>query len=812
MSGQGTGKKNVARELAELRGRLAELDTLDSRAESIISAMGDGISIQSPDFKVLYQNQAHRDIVGGDKSGRYCYEAYGGNSSVCEGCALELAFSDGRVHRHERSKTVGETRRHFEIVASPVKNSSGQVIAGIEMVRDVSGLKENVDELEYKSLLLQTTMESSLDGVLVVDEGGRWLTFNSRFIEIWGIPEEIVLSRNDEEAIQFLLDKVVDPDGFVVQLYQIYEDTGAKRAQEVKLLDGRTIERYTSPMTSKAGEYLGRVWYFRDITMRTKAQEQLAQYREQLEDIVEERTAKLTTAVGLLKEQIADRRRSEQFTTNILESIDEWLMVLGPDYRVISANKAFCDHMGMSMEGLKGKHCYELLHKVNVPCHEAGVDCSMRRAFDTGEPSTAAHVHDHDGEPHDVETKSYPMRDAAGNVVSVIQIIHDVTERRKLEDQLRHSQKMEAIGQLAGGVAHDFNNRLAAIMNYAFILKTKMGHDDPLRVFVNQIINSSERAAHLTQNLLTFSRKQIINPRPVNINEIVSGVEKLLARVIGEEIELKTEYSDEDLVVMADSGQIEHVLINLATNSRDAIPGTGRVAISTSRVALGTEFFEGRARSRPGPYALISFMDSGVGMDDVMRSKVFEPFFTTKDINKGTGLGLSIVYGVIKQHEGYISVESEPGVGTAVYIFLPLLPVRAEKEVAKSTIAPAGGGEIVLLVEDDEGVRTPMRQMLEGFGYEVMEATTGEEAVEIFMGSRRRIGLLMLDVILPGMSGPVVLKNIQEVYPDIKAIFTSGHTREHIDRKGLLAPDSTLLTKPVAPQELLRKVREKLDG
>jgi PAS domain S-box-containing protein len=466
----------------------------------------------------------------------------------------------------------------------------------------------------------------------------------------------------------------------------------------------------------------------------------------------------------------------------------------------------------MPLEEVIGKHCYELLHDRQSPCFEGGEECSVKKVFDTGEPAMAAHTHNHNGGSLYVETKTYPMRDDEGNIGSVIQIIHDVTEKRKLEDQLRHSQKMEAIGQLAGGVAHDFNNRLAAIMNYAFILKTNMSPDNPLRVHVNQIMNSSERAAHLTQNLLTFSRKHVINPRPVRVNDVVEGIEKLLVRVIGEDIELKTELSEEELVVMADSGQIEHVLINLATNARDAMPRAGRVAIATSRVMLGLEFFEGRSTVKPGHYALISFMDAGDGMDAETKGKVFEPFFTTKGVDKGTGLGLSIVYGIVKQHGGYITVESEPGLGTAFYVFLPLISVRAEQVAPDMAVDPAGGSETVLLVEDDEDVRKPLRQMLEGFGYEVIEAVDGEDAIEKFLQSRKNIGLLMLDVILPGLNGIEVLREVRKLEPGMRAIFTSGYSKEHVWSKGLPMPGTAFLSKPVAPEMLLEKVRAALDG
>jgi two-component system NtrC family sensor kinase len=704
------------------------------------------------------------------------------------------------------------------ITVAPIVQS-GDVVGARGVILDISQHEMVEEELRYRNLLLSTQQDTSLDGILVVDENGKWVSFNRRFVNMWGIPDEIVASRNDEDALQFVLDKLADPDGFIVRVQYLYEHTDETSNEEIELNDGRTFDRYSAPVSSSSGEYFGRVWYFRDITERRKTEDMLKGYQQHLQDMVRDRTAELTertaelsAAIELLQEKMSEGRRGEKFIKNILESIDERLIVLGRDYGIISANRAFCEGVDMPLEEVIGKHCYELLHDRQSPCFEGGEECSVSKVFNTGEPAMAAHTHNHNGGSLYVETKTYPMRDDEGNIGSVIQIIHDVTEKRKLEDQLRHSQKMEAIGQLAGGVAHDFNNRLAAIMNYAFILKTNMSPDNPLRVHVNQIMNSSERAAHLTQNLLTFSRKHVINPRPVRVNDVVEGIEKLLVRVIGEDIELKTELSEEELVVMADSGQIEHVLINLATNARDAMPRAGRVAIATSRVMLGLEFFEGRSTVKPGHYALISFMDAGDGMDAETKGKVFEPFFTTKGVDKGTGLGLSIVYGIVKQHGGYITVESEPGLGTAFYVFLPLISVRAEQVAPDMAVDPAGGSETVLLVEDDEDVRKPLRQMLEGFGYEVIEAVDGEDAIEKFLQSRKNIGLLMLDVILPGLNGIEVLREVRKLEPGMRAIFTSGYSKEHVWSKGLPMPGTAFLSKPVAPEMLLEKVRAALDG
>jgi PAS domain S-box-containing protein len=723
----------------------------------------------------------------------------------CRKSDEEVLKGHKTIHKEEQFDGKDGNKIILETIKTPLYDENGNTRGLVGLSRDITERKRAEEELEYRNLLFSIQQETSLDGILVVDEKGEWVSFNQRFLDMWGIPADIVKSKSDEEALQHVLDKLADPEGFIVRVQYLYENVNETSNDEIELNDGRTFDRYSSPVTSASGEkYFGRVWYFRDITQRRRAEEALKRARDEMEQQVAERTTALTAAVELLRDEISERQRNEKFTRNILESVDEWLIVIDLEYRIISANRAYCDHAGLPLEEVLGRRCYEMLHHRDSPCFETGEDCSARRAFSTGEPATAMHTHFHEGGFVYVETKTYPMRDDAGNVVSAIQIIHDITEKRRLEEQLRHSQKMEAVGQLAGGVAHDFNNRLAAIMNYAFILKTKMSSSNPLLVHVNQILNSSEQAAHLTQNLLTFSRKHIINPRPVRLNDIVGGIERLLVRVIGEDVELKTEIAEEELVVMADSDQVEHVLINLATNARDAMPGTGQVAIGTSRVELGPEFFEGRRRAKPGPYALVTFMDTGEGMNDETRAKVFEPFFTTKGVGKGTGLGLSIAYGIIKQHGGYINVESEPDLGTAFYIFLPLLPSLAEHVEPEKLLSPSGGTETVLLVEDDEDVRKPVRQMLEGFGYAVIEAVDGNDAIEKFLQSRKKVGLLMLDVILPGLSGIEVLKEIRKVAPGIRAIFTSGYSEEHVRRKGLLEDGTTFLLKPVVPEVLLK--------
>jgi signal transduction histidine kinase/CheY-like chemotaxis protein len=403
------------------------------------------------------------------------------------------------------------------------------------------------------------------------------------------------------------------------------------------------------------------------------------------------------------------------------------------------------------------------------------------------------------------------VRDEQGEIVAYRGIMKDITERKKLEEQLLQAQKMEAIGQLAGGVAHDFNNILTAIIGFANLLKTETSEDDILRSYVTPILNSAERAANLTQALLAFSRRQIISPKTVNLNEIIQGLERLLSRVIGEDIELSTVLTDKDLIVMADSSQIEQVLMNLATNSRDAMPDGGKLTISTKLVEFDNEFIKAHGFGRPGAYALVSVEDTGQGMDEKTRERIFEPFFTTKDVGKGTGLGLSMVYGIIKQHDGYINVSSKHNIGTIFNIYLPLIKSDVEETKLEDLLVLKGGTETVLVAEDDESVRKLIREVLLGYGYKVIEAGDGEEAVSRFKENKDNIQLLILDVIMPKKNGKEAYDEIKEIKPDIKTIFTSGYNVDIIHKKGILDEGLDFILKPILPDELLRKMREVLD-
>ncbi|GFO66370.1 PocR ligand-binding domain-containing protein [Geomonas paludis] len=396
---------------------------------------------------------------------------------------------------------------------------------------------------------------------------------------------------------------------------------------------------------------------------------------------------------------------------------------------------------------------------------------------------------------------------------SSIKLSRILAERIHLEEQLRQSQKMEAVGQLAGGVAHDFNNILQVITGYANLLSMKDSLGSKEQEWVGHILSSADRAAQLTKGLLAFSRKQVIQLEPVDLNEVIENFEKFILRIIGEDIHLKTVTYGDQLIVHADVGQLEQVLINLATNARDSMPRGGMLTIETGLQAVEAPIDHESERAESGNYAVVTVSDSGSGMEEETRKRMFEPFYTTKEVGKGTGLGMAIVYGIVKQHSGIINVYSEPGHGTTFRIYLPLQqpePCEAYvQDVQEQT--PVGGNETILLAEDDADVRRLVVSILSQYGYQVIQAVDGQDVVEQFVANKEKVALILMDMIMPKKNGKEAYEEISRLQPGVKVLYSSGYTADFIQNRGVSEEGIELIMKPVQPMELLRKVRGMLD-
>jgi PAS domain S-box-containing protein len=518
-----------------------------------------------------------------------------------------------------------------------------------------------------------------------------------------------------------------------------------------------------------------------------------------LRDITEKKRSELE----LRESEEKFKRLSQEFNA-LLDAIPDTILLQSRDMEIIWANRAAIANFGDSVEENGDRHCYRLVHGTSTPYE----NCPVLQSLRTGVPAKSIlPIRD------DMiwEVRAIPVRDDNGDMVSVIEIGRDVTELKKLEQQLIHAQKMEAVAQLSGGIAHDFNNIVTALIGYGNLLLMQLPEDSPSRHFAEQILVTSERAAELTRKILAFGRKKVFNLEALDISLLISGLRNFLERIIGEEVEIQTDLSTENLIVAADGSQIEQVLMNLATNARDAMPQGGLLSISTSRSELDTHFIDTHGYGEEGAYACIAVTDTGTGMDDATVKKIYEPFYTTKEPGKGTGLGLSIVYGIIKEHRGFISVDSVPGAGTSFRIYLPLIQVERQAPEIYEIPPHSGGTETILIAEDEDVVRKSTASFLAGFGYQVMEAVNGAEVLEIFSAFKGEIDLLILDVVMPDKGGREVAEAARLIRPDIRVLFNSGYPLDLLQYKGMLGEGVRFFTKPIDPRELLRKVREALD-
>jgi PAS domain S-box-containing protein len=417
-----------------------------------------------------------------------------------------------------------------------------------------------------------------------------------------------------------------------------------------------------------------------------------------------------------------------------------------------------------------------------------------------------------DGSVRWIEETIVPITDKSGVVARLDGVARDVTEQRRLQEQLRLAQKMEAVGRLAGGIAHDFNNLLTVITSYSDLLLEEMGQQDRRRGDVDEIRKASVSAAGLTRQLLAFSRQQVLEPRVLDVNAVLTGAENLLKRLLSENVSLVTAPAPHLGAVKADPGQLEQVIVNLAVNARDAMPEGGKLTIETANADMDEAYVRDHPLARPGPYVMLGVSDTGIGMDEQTQRRIFEPFFTTKELGKGTGLGLATVYGIVKQSGGFIWVYSEPGHGTTFKIYLPR--VDEPVEGGRAPVAPTKslrGTETVLLVEDAAAVRVVTRQVLDRLGYTVLEAPNGEAALQLASRHRGPIQLLLTDVVMPGVGGRQLAEQLTALRPELRVLYASGYTDDAVVRHGVLKPGIAYLQKPFTPEIVARKVREVLD-
>ena len=630
-----------------------------------------------------------------------------------------------------------------------------------------------ISEEKYRTLF-----EESKDTVFVVSPEGRYVDINAAGVEMFGYS-----SREEMLRLDINKDIYFDPEDRRVYKQQL-EEKGDVKDYEVRLKrkDGGILNVLVSAILVR--DEKGNVLEYRglnhDITERRRAEEELKKTKNLLE--------------------------------SVFNSTQDLIVVIDRNRKILMSNwksPVYADGAVLPVDA----HCYEAFVRRGEPCEK----CHAMDVFNTGRSAIAEFYNEHTGLFKEVT--SYPIFDDNGQVIMVVEHVRDITERKKAEDEkekleakLLHAQKMEAIGQLAGGVAHDFNNILQAIFANLYILKNRQKGSGVEAEEVGEIYALSNRAVALTQSLLSFSRKQPSNLQPMDLNSAILEIEKILARTIGEDIHLSLELTGENTTVYADSNQLDQILINLAANSRDAMSKGGRLTISTEQVFLDEVFIRMHGYGRKGHYVLMTVTDTGVGMDEATLVRAFEPFFTTKEVGKGTGLGLSMAYGIIKQHDGFIDVHSEVEKGTVVMVYLPALEERAGEKENVGHFMPESATETVLLVEDDSSLRDAMTRMLQGVGYTVIEARDGDDAIAKFSERKDEIQLVLMDVIMPNRSGGDAYQKLRAIQPDVKIILMSGYAGDFLLGKLSMEEDVHFLTKPISPKELFEKIRSVLKG
>ena len=493
---------------------------------------------------------------------------------------------------------------------------------------------------------------------------------------------------------------------------------------------------------------------------------------------------------------------------DVIDSLPVCVMLLGPDGSVREINPAGLFMVEAdSFDRIRDKPFQHIV----APEFRSSFQSLVRKAAEGESESLEYQITGLRGTRRWLDTDAIPFRDSEGTVIAILAVTRDTTERVHREGKTRYDQKMEAISTLTSGIAHDFNNILTTIIGYANVIRMKLSESDPLRPLAAQILAASERASGLTKGLLAFGSKQILSLKPVDINETVRRAVGSFSREAGDAITVELKLTDTALTIMADEGQIEQSLMNLLVNAREAMPSGGTVSISTDTLELEDTFISIHGYGTKGTYAVVAITDTGSGMDAQTKKKAFEPFFTTKDPGKGPGLGLATVYGSIKSHRGFVNVYSEPGIGSTFRVYLPLSGVRIS-DAAAASLLPEGNGETVLIAEDEASIRKITASILEQFGYHVIVAADGEEAIRLFRKHSGIIHLVMLDVIMPGKDGKAVYDEIKRLRQNTCVLFTSGYTADIVHSKGLLDSGVPFISKPVSPRDLLRKIREVLES
>ena len=757
-----------------------QLEAKEKLFRLITENAADMIAVVDTEGKRIYNSLSYQKVLGYSPAELQRSSAF---EQIHPDDRERVAAAGVEARRTGKGKTLEYRIRHkdgtwrvLESTSSVIRSGKGEPDLLVIVNRDVTGRKQAEEALRAQHDLLRALIDNMPDLIYVKDDESRFVLANRALAQLMG-------AKNPED----LLGKT-DFDYFPKELATAYYSdeqailqTGLPLLnQEERSVDAEGNAKWLStskvPLRDRQGEVLGIIGIGRDITVGRQAEQALRQSETSFRSVVE------GAPYGIFRASVDGR------FLRVNSALQEML-----GYRsstdLLDANLG--DHVFRNRADFH--HLVELLGSVDefkdVEMEWKRKDdspitvlCSGRRAEGGDENSTYNEV-----------------------------FVEDITERRVLERQLRMAAKMEAVGRLSGGIAHDFNNLLGVIIGYSQMLARKMERDNPLHEYIEEIEKAGQRATSLTRQLLAFSRQQILTPKVLNLNELVSDMVKMLPRLIGEDIAISTKLEPAIGNVKADQGQIEQVVMNLAVNARDAMPSGGRLTIGTADVVMDEMYARQHPGAKPGKYVILSVADSGVGMNSETLLHIFEPFFTTKEVGKGTGLGLATVYGIMKQSGGYIWVDSELGNGSCFQIFLPHVEEAVTHVAEQTSPSPnSQGSETILVAEDAEPLRKLARTFLEERGFQVLTASSGEEALKVAAEFSGEIHLLLTDVVMPGMNGRVLAEQLLPKRPGMKVLYMSGYTDSFIAGHGVLEEGTHLLHKPFTEEVLISRIREVL--
>jgi len=785
------------------------------RQAMIVEHLHDGVIVTDPEGLILDWNPAAQRMFG------YTLDEVAGRNAELlnrpgEGPAVTRAIQEamdgaGRWTAELTLVAKDGAERDVETVVIALRDGRGRTIGRVAVNRDITEQRraERVQSAAFLISEAANATENLQDLFRAIhDIVGRLMPARNFYVALYDPATDLVTypyHADEHDAVPAPhrprrgLTELVLKRGERVLVTP--ERPGPEGDGTVELVGARSLDWLGVPL--KIGD--------RTIGMfAVQSYSRQVRYGEHEAQILQLVASQVSTAIE--RRRLENERRGEQeFLRQVIDLNPSLIFVKDWEGRFTLVNRAIAELYGAPADDLIGRTDADF----NANAEEvAQYRRDDQEAMSTGRPKFILEERNTDtrtGRPRWFQVIKVPLRSADG-APHVLGVATEITQRKELENQLRQSQKMEAVGQLAGGIAHDFNNVLTAILGYTRLLLKESTLGVQQRDDIKEIEEAAERAASLTHQLLAFSRKQVMQPTVLNVNDVVQGMRSLLRRLIGEHIALVAAFDPEPVFVRADQGQLQQVIVNLSVNARDAMPEGGTLMLATARVDLDEAFTAAHPGSAAGPHVRLLVSDSGTGMEAEVRRRAFEPFFTTKPMGKGSGLGLATVYGIVKQSGGYIDVESQPGHGSTFTLYLPRVPAPTVAAVEPVPPPPRPGRETVLLVEDEPGVRALARRALTSFGYRVLEATNGVEALTVARQTSDPIDLLLTDVVMPEMGGRELAQVLKQQRPDTRVLFTSGYPDSGGMALDVAESGVPYLPKPYTPNELAEKVREVLDA